>query len=121
VQARSGLLFTPSDWRGRASLTWSGGPLTLNGSLNYIGGVDDTRTVPAIRVRGMTTFDVTARYRLKPARGAVHGLDLTLSLLNAFDQPPDQIATRFYFDTAYDSTNYSPVGRVVVFGIATSW
>jgi hypothetical protein len=51
----------------------------------------------------------------------VHGLDFTLSLLNAFDEPPDQIATRFYFDAAYDSTNYSPVGRVIAFGISSSW
>src|SRR6185312_4566326 len=116
-----GLLFTPPAWRGRASLTWSGGPVTLNGSIGYIGGVDDTRAVPTVRVRGMTTVDLTARYHLAPASGPVHGLDLTLSLLNAFNEPPDRIATNFYFDTAYDSTNYSPVGRVIAFGIASSW
>jgi outer membrane receptor protein involved in Fe transport len=121
VLPRSGLLFTPPAWRGRASLTWSGGPLTLNGSIGYIGGVDDTRAVPTVRVRGMTTVDLTARYHLAPASGPVHGLDLTLSLLNAFNEPPDRIATNFYFDTAYDSTNYSPVGRVIAFGIASSW
>jgi outer membrane receptor protein involved in Fe transport len=121
VQARSGLLFTPPDWRGRASLTWTEGPLTLNGSLNYIDGVDDTRATPTVRVRGMITADFTARYHLAPASGPVHGLDLTLSVLNAFNQPPDRIATSFYFDTAYDSTNYSPLGRVIVFGITSSW
>lgn len=121
VQPRSGLLFTPPHWRGRASLTWSAGLLTLNGSVNYIGGVNDTRTVPSVRVRGMTTVDLTARYHVSTASGPVHGLDFTLSLRNAFDQPPDRIATNYYFEEAYDSTNYVPVGRVLAFGVASSW
>lgn len=121
VLPRSGILFTPPDWRGRASLTWSGGPLTLDGSVTYIDGVDDTRTAPTVRVHGTTTLDLTARYRPRFASPLLHGLEFRLSVLDALDAVPDQIATSFYFDTPYDSTNYSPLGRVIDFGIAASW
>jgi outer membrane receptor protein involved in Fe transport len=120
-QLRSGLLFTPPDWRGRASITWSAGPITLNGSVSYVDGVNDTRAVPSVRVRGTTTVDLTARYRLKLASHALQGLEFNLSLLNAFDEAPDEIASSLFYDTTYDSTNYSPLGRVIAFGIAASW
>ena len=55
------------------------------------------------------------------ARGALPDLEFSLSLLNALDDAPDEIAGNFFFDTTYDSTNYSPLGRVVSFGIAASW
>ncbi len=121
VLARSGVLFTPPDWRGRAGLTWNGGSLTLNGTVSYIDGVDDSRTASTVRVHGMTTLDLTARYRLAQASGPLRGVELTVSALNAFDARPAAIASSSYIDSTYDSTNYSPLGRVISFGIAKSW
>ncbi|PTS89231.1 TonB-dependent receptor, partial [Sphingomonas sp. HMWF008] len=121
VLARSGVLFTPPDWRGRAGLTWNGGSLTLNGTVSYIDGVDDSRTASTVRVHGMTTLDLTARYRLAHASGPLRGVELTLSALNAFDARPAAITSSSYIDSTYDSTNYSPLGRVISFGIAKSW
>lgn len=121
VLARSGLLFTPPDWRGRAGLTWTGGSLTLNGTVSYIDSVDDSRAASTVRVRGMTTLDLTARYRFERASGPLRNVELTLSALNAFDDRPAAIASSSYIDSTYDSTNYSPLGRVISFGIAKSW
>ena len=121
VLDRSGLLFTPPDWRARASLTWSGGPLTINGSVNFTDGVDDTRTASTVRVGGTTTVDLTGRYRLARSAGLFRSIDFTLSILNAFDDQPDEIASTSQIDSTFDSTNYSPLGRVIVLGIVSSW
>lgn len=121
VVARSGLLFTPPDWRVRGSLTWSDGPLMLNGSVNFIDGVDDTRNAPAVRIDGVTTLDITGRYRLTIPDGPFHNLEFRLSLLNALNDYPAEIASRSYIDATFDSTNYSPLGRVVTAGITASW
>ena len=117
---------------GAGGLTKSGaGILTLGTANSYTG----TTTVAAgtlalgaagsvassVDVRDGATLDVTARYRLMRARGALPDLEFSLSLLNALDDAPDEIAGNFFFDTTYDSTNYSPLGRVVSFGIAASW
>ncbi len=119
--ARAGLIFTPPSLRARAGLTWSHPRLTLNGSVNFTEGVDDTRTATPVRVRGTTTVDLTARYRLRRAAGPLRDVTLNLSLLNAFNDQPDQIATTSQIDSAFDSANYSPLGRIVSFGIVSSW
>lgn len=69
----------------------------------------------------MNTVDFTARYAFGAVRGPLRGLELSLTLQNAFDDHPTTIATSVYSDTAYDSTNYSPVGRYIGIGIAKSW
>lgn len=119
--ARTGLIFTPPSWRIRGGLTWSNTQLTLNGSVNFTEGVDDTRTAVPVRVGGTTTVDLTARYRVRRSAGPLRDVVFTLSLLNALDDQPDRIATSSQIDSAFDSTNYSPLGRVVSFGIVSSW
>lgn len=121
VLPRTGLIFTPPDWRARGSLTWAGGPLTLNGSINFTEGVDDTRTATPVRISGVTTVDLTGRYRLTRATGFLPNIELSLTIQNAFNDLPDEIASSSQIDSTFDSTNYSPLGRVIVFGIAASW
>lgn len=116
----SGLLFTPPHWRGRAGASWSGGGLSLNGTVNYIGGVIDRRTATPVRVRGMTTVDGTMAYRFTQA-SVLAGVELSLSVLNAFDSRPQEITSTSYVDSTYDSTNYSPLGRMISLRIAKSW
>ncbi|NKJ43476.1 TonB-dependent receptor [Novosphingobium sp. SG720] len=121
ILEKAGTLFNPPHWRGRGSVTWSKGGLTLNATASHIGGVEDIRSAPALSIDGMNTVDFTARYTFGAVRGPLHGLELSLTLQNAFDAHPTTIATSVYSDTAYDSTNYSPVGRYIGFGIAKSW
>jgi outer membrane receptor protein involved in Fe transport len=121
VTPKAGTLFNPPHWRGRGSVTWTKGGLTLNAAASRIGGVEDTRSSPAIAVDGMTMLDLTARYAFQNTDGLLRGLELSLTAQNLLDDRPDAIATTFFSDTAYDSTNYSPVGRYLGFGIARSW
>jgi outer membrane receptor protein involved in Fe transport len=121
ILRRAGSLFNPPHWRGRGSVTWSKGGLTFNMTASHIGGVEDIRSTPARSIDGMNTLDLTARYAFDAVEGPLRGLELSLTLQNAFDDHPTRITTSAFSDTAYDSTNYSPVGRYVGIGIAKSW
>jgi len=44
-----------------------------------------------------------------------------LSIQNLFNVAPAVIATSLYYDTPYDSTNYSAVGRFVAFELVKKW
>lgn len=121
VNQLSGIIFNPPHWRAQGSLGWSNANLTLTGSADFTGGVRDTRAATVVKVGSLTTFDLTARYRIKSAARALGGLELNLSVLNIFNQMPDTIATSIAYDTPYDSTNYSPVGRIVAVGFRKRW
>lgn len=120
VTELAGMLFNPPHLRGRATLGWTKGGFALTGAMNYIGGVDDTRKPVAVRVGSMTTFDLSARYRTKDG-GPFGGVELIASIKNMFNVMPSPIATTLLYDTPYDSTNYSPVGRFVSVSVTKKW
>jgi len=121
VQQLAGRLFNPPHWRARGMLSWDDGPLGLAATISHIGGVSDPRSTPAVRIDGMTAVDLTGRYRIADGAGPLNGIELTVSLQNIFNDAPTTIATSVYYDTPYDSTNYSPVGRFVAVGLAKKW
>jgi len=120
VQSLAGTLFNPPDFRARATLGWQGDGTMISATLSRTGGVRDTRRTPAIDVAGMTMVDLTARQRLARS-GPLADLDITLTAQNLFNAKPAPIATTLYYDTPYDSTNYSPFGRVLSVGISKKW
>lgn len=115
----AGSIFNPPHWRVRGDLGWSVGPFTMNGALTYIGPVADNRTTTVVPVHGMTPVDFTLRYR--PTEGALKGFDLIVGVQNVFNVKPQRIATTLYSDAAYDSTNYSPLGRVFSLSVSKKW
>lgn len=119
VTRLAGIIFNPPHVRARGELGWSINAFTLTGDVTYIGSVEDDRTTPTVRVRGMTPIDFTLRYKV--AKGPIGGLDIVASIQNAFNVKPAPIATTLYYDTPYDSTNYSPVGRYVSLSVTTRW
>ncbi|CAN5171859.1 TonB-dependent receptor [soil metagenome] len=121
VVPRSGILFTPPHWRGRASLSWIRGETSLDATLSMIGGVHDSRAAQSVWVGGMTTLDLTARYQFAAASGPLHNVDLTFSVMNALGGRPQRIASTSFFDSTFDSTNYSAFGRIMNLGIAKTW
>lgn len=121
VTQLSGVIFNPPHWRGQASLGWSNAELTLTGDVNYTGGVRDTRTASPVDVGSLTTFDLTARYQIKATSPVIDGLEFNVSVQNIFNQMPATVATSIAYDTPYDSTNYSPVGRMIAVGIRKRW
>lgn len=121
VRQLAGTLFNPPHWRGRGTASWDKGGLGLALTISHIGGVDDRRTASTGRVHGMTTADVSLRYRIDGGRGPLDGVELGLSVQNLTNEAPAVIATSLFYDTPYDSTNYSPVGRFVAFEFVKKW
>jgi outer membrane receptor protein involved in Fe transport len=117
----AGMLFNPPHWRARAEVGWNGDALSAHAALSYIGPVRDARYDPAVIVGGMVPLDCTLRYRSTAATGVFSGLDLTLALENAFNDKPSTIVTTAYTQAPYDSTNYSPFGRVVSVTVSKKW
>lgn len=117
----AGVLFNPPHFFARGDLAWSKGDFTLDAGLTRIGGVEDKRISPAVKVRGMTTLDLTAHIRQRNAPGLAKGLDFSATIQNLFNQKPARIATSLPSEAPYDSTNYSPVGRFIALSLAKTW
>jgi len=117
----AGTIFNPPHWRARSELGWSNEIVSLVGAVTYIGGVNDTRSALSPRIDGMAPVDFTARYHLGRGMGALSGIDIIASIQNALNDKPSTIATSSYIDTPYDSTNYSPFGRVVSLTVSKTW
>jgi hypothetical protein len=119
--ALAGRLFNPPHWRARAGANWSRGPLGLNAHLNYTSGVTDMRQMPADDVEGMTTIDLAVRFETLRGGGFLGSLEFVLAAENVLNARPDPIRTTLYYDTPYDSTNYSAVGRFISLGVSKTW
>jgi len=119
VTPLAGSIFNPPHFRVRGDLGWTTGPVTIAGAVTWIGGVRDNRTTTPVPIDGMAPVDLT--FRFKPEAGSLRGFDLTLSVQNLFNAKPQRIATSLYSDTAYDSTNYSPVGRLFSISVSKKW
>jgi outer membrane receptor protein involved in Fe transport len=117
----AGRLFNPPHFRARGVLGWRAGIIALTGAVNRIGGVTDARKTTPVAVRGMTTFDLTARLRSAETSGLTKGLEFTLTVQNLLNTAPDRIATSQVYDNPYDSTNYSPMGRYIALSVSKSW
>jgi outer membrane receptor protein involved in Fe transport len=104
----------PAAVRLRANLSWSNGPYTLNGNVNYTGGYDDTLTTPVSSVSSWTTLDLVGRIDLSKisSDSVLAGADITLSLLNAFDAG-SPLALGNTSGLLYDPTNANPFGRFI--------
>jgi iron complex outermembrane recepter protein len=113
----AGIIFNPPHWRGRAGVAWEGGPLTVAAYGNYVGPVLDNRASPTVNVRGLTTGDLTAAYQTSQSSGILSNVELALSVLNIFNGKPDRVRTSSPFYPAFDSTNYSSVGRFISFSV----
>lgn len=121
IETLAGYLYNPPHWRGRAAASWDDGSWRLTGTLSYIGGVVDTRASPPDKVHGMTTLDLSARYRFIREGSVLDGLEVGVSANNLFNAMPAQITTTTWADTPYDSTNYSPVGRFLALEVVKKW
>ena len=117
----AGTLFNPPHFRGRGELGWTGGAVTATAALNYIGPVRDVRSTPSIKVSGMVPVDFTLRFHPANLHGPFGGIDVIASIQNVFNDKPDTIATSSFLDTPYDSTNYSPFGRVISLSVTKRW
>ncbi|WP_395331843.1 TonB-dependent receptor [Novosphingobium sp. BL-8H] len=121
VTPLAGTVFNPPHLRGRGEISWGRDGISLVGAVNYIGPVRDTRSAPSVRVDGMLPVDLTVRYSFDQSEGVLGGVDVVASIQNALNDKPSSIAITSYFDTPYDSTNYSPYGRVLSLTVSKKW
>lgn len=114
----AGTLFNPARVNGRVGAVWSQGGFAASAFVNHTGGVSDA--VNDEKLASFTTFDATLRYATDPRNGAFSGLELALSAQNLFNRDPPLY--RAVLDRLpYDSTNYSAIGRFLLFSVSKHW
>jgi iron complex outermembrane receptor protein len=84
--------------------------------VNYTGPYRNpaSRLVP--NVRSWTTFDLKLRYRT-PSTGWWSGIELALTAVNLFDEPPPFVDDVY----GYDVANVQPLGRVIGLNFSKRW
>jgi outer membrane receptor protein involved in Fe transport len=117
----AGTVFNPPEYRFRGTATFESGALRLTSTLNYTGALVDRRFATESRIPGSATVDLGVSYDLIRGTGRDPGLSLSVTVQNLFDNRPETIGVTGPTDTPYDSTNYSPIGRFVAFGIRRHW
>lgn len=112
--AIAGTIFNPPHLRARGGASWKYGPILANAIVSHIGGVTDNRQTATVEVDGMTTLDLSVKYHLGDSDG---GIDMQLSALNMLNAKPQVIGGSSLL-TAFDSTNYSAIGRHISFTLS---
>lgn len=111
----AGTIFHPPHFRARGGITFSGKSFSLAAFLNHSGGLTDDRRPVKVKISGSTTLDLTGRLRL----GA--GTEIALSAQNIFNSKPEPIFTTSPFDTPFDTTNGSAIGRFLSVTVRHDW
>jgi outer membrane receptor protein involved in Fe transport len=106
----SGTLFNPPKVSSRVGAVWGRGGFTASFFANYRSGV--TNLIDHVKSASFTTFDAALHYATGKRDDAWSGMDVALSVDNAFDRDPPlyHVASPLYA-APYDSTNYSAIGR----------
>ena len=113
--ALAGTLFNPPKFKARLGLSYASKDLTLSAFGNLTSRLTDLRTAAIYSVHGLATCDLSAQFR------AAGGWTLSATIDNVFDQKPETIVTASPYDTAYDSTNFSAIGRFLSLSLSKSW
>ncbi|MBL8265674.1 TonB-dependent receptor [Steroidobacter sp.] len=109
-QAAAGRVFFMSKFKARLGASWSRDALTVASYVVHIDGVKDTRIAPTLSGASWTTVDLVFDYQLQSAM--VGGIGINLAVTNVFNREPPLMRHLTATDVNYDSTNYSPLGRV---------
>ncbi|WP_375284587.1 TonB-dependent receptor domain-containing protein [Sphingobium yanoikuyae] len=115
----AGTVYRPPHWRGRGGITWNNANLTAATFLSYVGGVEDQRLATVQQVSAMTTFDFNLRYAETQENGK--GASVSINVTNLFNKRPDAVRSTAAYIPAYDSTNYSVIGRYIGVALEKGW
>lgn len=111
----AGNLFNPPRFKSRIGVSYSAPSLSISGFANLSSGLTDTRRPTTYRIDGLSTFDLAAQVK------AGDGFELGATINNLFNQKPDVIVTGSPYETTFDSTNFSAVGRFISVFLRKSW
>lgn len=115
----TGVVFFAPKFKGRLAASWSRGGLTISSALNHISGVTNNLVTPEQHGSSMTTVDLVGDYDF--GSEALNGISLNLAISNIFDTPPPYMKPQLSYRPAYDSTNYSALGRTVNVSVTKSF
>ncbi len=122
VLRRAGLIFNPPNWRARGGGTWERGNAGVTAFVSYVGGTDDNRFPDDLgRIDPFVTLDVSARVRTSARAGPFRDMEFRLSAQNLLNAEPALIREPGANAIPYDSTNQSPLGRMISFTLVKSW
>lgn len=107
----------PVSLRGRASVTWSNGPLTLTPSLDYVGSYTNNLPIAVngvtqsiVKIPAWTTFDLAVQFNFDGMAAWSEGLRIGRTLRNLTNkQPPIVLSAN---GNAMDTQNANPFGTV---------
>ena len=122
ITPTAGTIYYPAKWRARGGGTLTDRGFTASAYVNYVGPVTDNSQQPYVEVHSMTTIDVVLRVQASKDNSLLDGLFMTLAANNLFDAMPGKIRnSNLALYPAYDSTNYSIVGRVISVTLGKRW
>ena len=113
-----GDIYNPPKFHARGGVVWVGSGLTLSGFVNHLDGVINTDAAVPAKTGSFTTADFTVRYQVRPGSSFLSNVEFSLSIDNAFNARPPLYTPRADVLVNYDSTNYSAIGRYMIFGIS---
>lgn len=115
VTQLSGTIFNSPKFRARSGVTFNSDRISVGAFANHIGGVTDNRRLIPADVRAITSFDLTGGFKIDSH------FELALNILNIFNKKPQAVFTTSAFDTPFDTTNYSAVGRFIGITASGKW
>lgn len=115
----SGLAFYPPKFRARAGATWKPASWSLTAAVNYLAHESNTQVLPAESVASWTTIDASVRYA-PTLKGVWRGLSVNLSALNLLNRDPPFVSADIQ-GLNYDSSNASPLGRMITLQLSKEW
>ncbi len=105
----------PVDFRARGMIGWSNRSTTVNASVNYVDGYQNTYFTPSRHISSWTTFDLYAAYQTPPDRRFLGGITISASIRNLFNERPPLVNAptgTIFINIGYDATNADPFGRI---------
>lgn len=116
----AGTLFNPAKINSRIGAVLNKSGFTVSTFVNYTSGVKDT--VNDVDGASFTTFDTTLRYLIGERDTARAEWEIALSAQNMFNRdPPFRKPASLIYQTPYDPTNYSAVGRYLSLAVSRYW
>jgi outer membrane receptor protein involved in Fe transport len=116
--------FHPVEWKGRAGLSWTRGPITAVTFLNYTAPYRDNRGLRSRRVDSFTTVDAGLSLDGAAAKAEwLRRFRLALHVDNLFDADPPRLLPEpgFDRDIGDDPVNATGRGRTVSLQIRGTW
>jgi len=114
-------VFNPTDLRLRGRAIMTRGPLSIGLYLNFTNAYSNNHLTPEEHVSSWTTADAVANYDLASGGGPLHGLAVTLSVINLTDRNPPYVANPNGFPINYDGANANALGRYISLRLQKRW